>query len=624
MKKSIFTLGIFILLGIYSSFAQDFNIKTEVIFESSSYTNMQHVKSAVDSKNNLHIVFLDGSSAIPYYATNQSGTWEFQKLEYFDDEYNETAKVSSFPNIAIDSKDNISIVMFGRYKENLVSATKHVSKSDWKFSSTKETSHLNRFLVYGNYTDMCVDKKGGLHVICQADFWDKSGKKHDQSAVYFYKSATGKWEIQVVKKGIVNEFAYGQDPSIATFGNKVYALLGGSNHLHFAEKNISGGNWNIEELFFHDNNYINTQKFETSLTVSPNGNPKFAFYEYFSENSYENHGLLVMSKNNCKNDNWVLEHAVPEKVYKRSPAIGIDNNGKMYLALGGKELHLYTKTCECTPKWELLLKDNNINCDYTDIVIDKKNTVHVFYAYEKKVYHLKAVPKSPTVDCNFSPSISFVGKTNIKVGDNWSAKIITNDPECDPVEIYSIFLPSGFVLTDHKNGTATITGPVNEVKEHFFTVFCTDNKHQQNNNRNSAATITLKVTDNGTVKGSVKYKNHCDGTIIYDDNSNNNNNNNNGDADGNSQINDNNGVGGNGDCEKFIQRYEAFADKYVPVIKKVKANPTDANATMELSDLMTEYATFASEWTNLFDCHNIPEFQKRYDAASKKIQDANK
>ncbi|MEA3451695.1 MAG: hypothetical protein U9Q83_07295, partial [Bacteroidota bacterium] len=405
-----------------------------------------------------------------------------------------------------------------------------------------------------------------------------------------------------------------------------YVLIGGSNHLHFAEKNISGGNWNIKELFFHDNNYINTQKFETSLAVFPNGNPKFAFYEYFGENSYKYHGLNIMSKNKCKKSDWTIDQSIPDNLYKRFPAIGIDNNGKTYVAFGGKELHLYTKTCECTPKWELLLKDDKINCDYTDLVIDNKNTVHVFYAYKTKVYHLEAMPKSKTVECNFRPSISFSGKTNIKVGDNWSATIYANDPECDPTEIYSIILPNGFSLTDNKNGSATITGPANEIKEHIFTVFCRDNKHPGSDSKNSSATITLSITEKGIGTGIVKYKNNCNGKSQNIDNSdlNDNSNNNNGNVDGNSQINDNTGVDGNGDCEKFIKKYEAFADKYVPVIKKVKNNPTDTNAAMELATLMDEFGTYATEWNNLYDCHKIPEFSNRYNAASKKIQDANK
>lgn len=85
----------------------------------------------------------------------------------------------------------------------------------------------------------------------------------------------------------------------------------------------------------------------------------------------------------------------------------------------------------------------------------------------------------------------------------------------------------------------------------------------------------------------------------------------------------NSGVGSNADCDKFLERYEAFAVKYVPVMKNVKANPADIQAVTKLGELMDEFASYSSEWANLFDCHKIPGYAKRYDAATKKIQEAN-
>jgi len=554
MKKSLLTLNLIIFFFVNISFAQSFNTKTETVFEAS---------------NNTNIVFIDEANKTPYYATNKNGAWKYEKLTYFDDSYNETVKTSSFPNIAIDKKDNISIVMFGRYKENLIYATKHISTNGWKFSNTKATSHLQKFLVYAEYTDMCTDKNGGLHVICNADFWDKSGKKHDQSAVYFYKPVSGKWQVQAILKGVVNKYIYGKHSSIATYDNKVYASIGGSKNLNFVSKNISGGQWKYEQLFDIQDN-MNTWKFETSLCISPNGSLNFAFYEYYAENNYKYHGLNIMQKSKCGKSDWKIDQTIPENEYKRSPAMGIDNNGKTYIAFGGKELYLFTKTCECTQKWQQIYKDDKINCDYTDMVIDKQNNVHVFYAYKKKVYHLEAKPQSSTKKCNYRPSISFVGKTNLKIGEKWSAKIYANDPECDPTEIYSINMPKGFTLNDHKNGTATISGTVNEVKEHIFTVFCKDNKHLGSDSKNSAVTIKLQVG----AKGSIKYKNNCTGnsqTIKISGNLSNNNSGNI-NINGNSKINTTSKTGGNDDCEKFIKRYETFANKYVPIAKKVILN----------------------------------------------------
>ena len=626
MKRTLITIIGILLISLSNSFAQNYTTKVETIFESGKYANTEHVKSAVDSKGKLYVVFLDGVSGIPYFATNKSGVWKYETLEYFDDDYNEITKISTFPNIAIDKKDNISIVMFGRYKNNLIYATKHVSKSEWKFSSSKETSHLQKFRIYGKYTDMCTDKNGGLHIICQADNTDKSGKIHDQSSVYFYKPFSGKWKSQMIIPGVVNEFAYGEDPSIASFGDMVYVSLGGSNHLHFGEKNISGGQWNIEELFYYDNSEINTQKFETSLCLSPNGSPNFAFYEYFAEQNYKYHGLNIMSKSKCGKGTWKIDQSIPDNVHKRRPAVGIDNN-KTYLAFAGNRLHLYAKSCECTQKWELLYKDNNIGASFIDMVIDEQNIVHAFYTYEKKVFHLTAKPQGSIGNCNYRPSIAFSGKTNVGPGEEWSCKITTSDPECDPVKIYSIILPDKFKLTDHGNGTATVKG-ITDATEGFgditFVILCNDDKHPGANAFQSKVSIKLKYTQKGIDKGSIKYDNNCAGSVpgekIINDNSNQSTNT----SDNNEVIDNNTGTGSNADCEKFLVRYEAFAVKYVPVVKNAKANPTDMQAATELGELMEEFASYSSEWVNLYDCHKIPGFQKRYDAATKKIKYANK
>lgn len=635
MRKTVLSLIAIIFLSVNALFAQSFTTKVGTIFEDSKYATMEHVKSAIDSKGNLYVVFLDATNGIPYFGTNKSGVWKFETLEYFDDNYNDTTKVSSFPNIAIDKKDNVSIVMFGRYRDDLIYATKSVSDARWKFSSTNETSHLQKFRVYGKYTDMCTDKNGGLHVISQADYQDKADRNHNQSAVYFYKSPSGKWQSQMMIPGVIDEFAYGEDPSIASYGDKVYVTLGGSNHLHFAEKNISGGQWNIEELFFYDNSEINTQKFETSLCLSPEGSPYFAFYEYFAEGNYKYHGLNMMSKSVCKDGEWTIDQSIPDNVHKRRPAIGIDNNNKTYVAFAGNRLHLYAKSCECSQKWELLYNNNNIGASFIDMVIDKQNIVHVFYSYEKKLYHLKTTPTVSAENCNYRPSIAFSGKTNVAPGEKWAGIITTNDPECDPVEIYSIILPYNIKLTDHGDGTASIKGTIEEGEgfgDITFVILCNDDKHPGANAKQSKVSITLELTQEGIEKGSVKYDNNCNGkksTVVKPSGISTQGQStfqNTGetvstpiDADSESMLN----AKQSKTCKEYLDRYEAWADKYIPLKKKVNTNPMDIDAVMKLANMAPEIGNWGLEWSQKQECSQDPAFIARFEKISGKIDEVN-
>ena len=511
MKRGLLTLIAIALFQLSASIAQDFDITVESIYEAPQNTQMKHVKSAIDSKGNLHTVFLDGAHGFAYYATNSSGSWKFEKLTYFDEGYNETVEISSFPNIAIDKNDNISIVMFGRYKEDLLYASGNVSGTGWEFTNAKKTSDLMKFRIFDEYADMCVDKNGGLHIYSCATIWDENNTEHWMSAVYFYKPASGNWQMEMIMPGVANKISYAADPSIATHGDKVYVTIGGDRDLHFGSKNISGGQWKIEKLVDYKGG-MNTWKHHTSICVSPQGNPKFAYFEYDQES--DNFGINIMSKDKCGTGEWIADQGIDGPEHKKRPAIAMDAHGKTYIAFGGKDLFLYTETCECNQKWERLYHDANINTEYTDVVIDKQNNVHFFYTYEQKVYHLKAEPKTSTEACNYRPSISFDGKTNVKPGEEWSTTINASDPECDPVEIYSIIMPDGFDLIDHGNGSATFKGYIEMPEgqtdgEVVLNVFCKDDKHPGSNGKNAGMAIKLKITAEGNEKGAVTYTNNC-------------------------------------------------------------------------------------------------------------------
>jgi len=76
MKAKLYYIIILSLLLTSSVFAETFSTKMETIFSSPNpSTRLQHVKSAVDIKGYLHIVF-SGFDNLSYYSTNQSGNWQ--------------------------------------------------------------------------------------------------------------------------------------------------------------------------------------------------------------------------------------------------------------------------------------------------------------------------------------------------------------------------------------------------------------------------------------------------------------------------------------------------------------------------------------------------------------------
>jgi len=640
MKKKLFLI-ILSLIGINTLFAQKYSKSMETIFTDpvSTSAHLQHVKSAVDSKGNLYVVFI-GEANQSYFGTNRGGEWKFQPLVYYNEDYKEEDKATNYPNIAIDKNDNISLVIAGRYKEKLYWETKNVSKctEKWEFKDAGKESEFMKFSLMDEYADMCVDNDGGLHLYCCANVGQRSSDENWMSATYFYKPAnTNKWLMEMIMPGIANEVSYAADPSIATAGGKVFVTIGGSKNLHFASKDISGGKWYVEDFqtFVDKPEAFNTWKYETSITTDPKGNPIWAFYEYSGES--DNHGINILSKSDCGSGNWIIDHSIDEPVSKRAPAIAVNKNGKTYLAFGGNSsFSLYAKVCNCKQTWEKVFEQEGNSTPYADIIVDNNDVVSIFYTseYDNHLYLLTVKENDVAENCNYPPVFTnHTGKTNLTPGEKWTATITASDFECDKIKFESIIHNDIFTIKDHGNGTATISATMPEGQGKGtpgISIWVLDDKHPDINDEVSVINYYLIITPEGKEKGSVKVENKCGG--------------NNGNITATERSNEpkvvtnqkqaavvgkpENKVESNTgsvhvDCEKFLDRYEAYAEKHVKLVKQIKDNPTDTKAAMELSSAMEEFSNYTIEWINLFDCSKNPEFKARYDKTTTKIQNAN-
>ena len=609
--------------------------KSSIVYKTDKVINFKHVKLAIDSKGNLSTVFHDPYNGNAYFATNKSGEWKTEVLITKD----KNGYDAAYPAIAIDKNDKIHVV-FTRHPSALIYGTKKVSDSKWTFSeiNNDNTPKLFKFYVWEDYIDMCTDNKGGVHLIISGDGRDLQEKIFDMAAMYFYKSANGKWENEIIKRGITDTYkGYGTDPSIVTYNNNVMVSFGGKNSINFAQKTINGNKWNIKQIKI--DNDMNGGKQNTSLCLSPDGTPAFAYRDLFGGDDYQ--GLNVVTRNPC-NGNWYIDKIGNMK----KPAMGVDKNGVMYLAYGnGWGLSFAYRTCNCEQAWKKVYDDRKYFVRYTDMVIDNKNHVHVLYASEKEIVHTKFwFEGNPEIDCNYRPNIYFKVKTNVKPGEEWSAKIYANDPECDPVEIYSIILPNGYKLIDHGNGSATLKGTVGLGEgEMQMLVLCNDNKHPGSNGQHSTVTITLRVTNAGEEKGSVKYKNNCKpvkSQILKTGKSEITSSSKSEEVVGEStkqdtyetKAKDDEGIETDSKldpvksktCEDYLNRYEAWADKYVPLKTRVNENPMDMDAVMKIANMAAEIGNFALEWSQLHECGNDEGFQARYESITDRIDEVNK
>ena len=70
------------------------------------------------------------------------------------------------------------------------------------------------------------------------------------------------------------------------------------------------------------------------------------------------------------------------------------------------------------------------------------------------------------------------------------------------------------------------------------------------------------------------------------------------------------------DCAQFLDEYEEFVDKYLEILKKQKANPSDMSIMSDYTSMMSEM----SDWEEkINDCSADAQYIKRVSAIQLKI-----
>ncbi len=78
--------------------------------------------------------------------------------------------------------------------------------------------------------------------------------------------------------------------------------------------------------------------------------------------------------------------------------------------------------------------------------------------------------------------------------------------------------------------------------------------------------------------------------------------------------------GSSSDCDQFLRDYEAFADSYIQVVEKMKADPTDASVLTEYTSMMSKLSEIQS---SAQDCSGDQEFASKMAEITMKISSAS-
>ena len=75
-----------------------------------------------------------------------------------------------------------------------------------------------------------------------------------------------------------------------------------------------------------------------------------------------------------------------------------------------------------------------------------------------------------------------------------------------------------------------------------------------------------------------------------------------------------------GDCDDFMDDYEAWMEKYVDLMTKYKDDPVSLASSAEYRAMSMEMMEWSSKWSSLaVDCARYPEYEERFNEIQKKV-----
>jgi subtilisin family serine protease len=214
----------------------------------------QYTSIAIDSNDKVHISYYDASNSDLKYATNISGSWVKSTLD-------STGIVGKYSSIALNSSDNVNISYYEEilnedwgnniYSGNLKFATN--SSGSWIYNTIEYgTLDLDNNTDVGRYSSIAIDSLDKVHISYMANvFRDLSCAPYYINCSYlsYATNASGSWaKGGIVKVGATNGGFFNPSSDIAVdLTDKVHISYGklGSGLMHATN---TSGTWIMETV----------------------------------------------------------------------------------------------------------------------------------------------------------------------------------------------------------------------------------------------------------------------------------------------------------------------------------------------------------------------------------------
>jgi ELWxxDGT repeat protein len=332
--KNLLFITLLILFLLHPAFAPQIKAWSIMTLDSKGYI-AEYSSIAIDSKDDVHIIYFDESNEFPKYATDTSGMWQFEVVGQPGTGYG--------PSIAIDSSDNVHM-MYDGY--NIFYYVNNIS-GFWTQETLDSQGYLGAF---------ALDSSAKAYITHYNIFSNR---------LFYSTNSSGEW----IKERIDSGFVYGTRSSIATdSNNKVHISYHDTANKDLKYATNASGSWENKTL-----DRIGDVGDSNSIAVDSSDRVHISYYD-------ETNGGLKYATNTS--GQWLIETIDSAGDVGENTSLAIDSSGNVHISYYDGTERALKYTNNSTGNWTVETVDDRLYDHigrYSSIAVDSLNNVHISY-----------------------------------------------------------------------------------------------------------------------------------------------------------------------------------------------------------------------------------------------------
>jgi hypothetical protein len=306
MKKTVYIISLALSLFLFVQILESWT----TVRLSWTSGDSRYPAVAVDSSENIHVVWQDDSSANKeiYYKKGSSGgsSWTFQRLTW-------TSGDSSYPSIAVDSNNHIFVVWEDASPGNIEIYFKKSTNGGTSWT----TKRLSWNSGYSKYPCIAVDSSDNIFLV-----WHDSSQGNNE---IFFKKSTDGGSSWMTKRITWNSGISDQASVAAHSSGNIYVVwrehTPGNAEVYFQRSTNGGTSWTTKRLTWNAG-----MSLRPDIALDSNGYIHVTWYDT-SQGDYE----IFYKKSTDNGTSWITKRLTWNPSFSQGPKIATDSSNAVHV-----------------------------------------------------------------------------------------------------------------------------------------------------------------------------------------------------------------------------------------------------------------------------------------------------